>query len=111
MIVLDGSPVPQGEGAVSGMVSGIFRHLHPQSFEWAKFREECICLVCEKLAVFPYEHYNQSNHNKHTNETVYVGGERRAVPKLSQRKTMVIVMHDRLMFSNTQFEVVEHISS
>jgi len=26
---LDGVHVPQGEGAVSGMVSGIFRHLRP----------------------------------------------------------------------------------
>jgi len=28
--------VPQGEGAVSGMVSDIFRNLHPHSFEWVK---------------------------------------------------------------------------
>jgi len=30
--VLDGVHMPQGEGAVSG----IFRHLHPHLFEWAK---------------------------------------------------------------------------
>jgi len=35
--VLDGVHVPQGEGAVSGMVSGIFRHLHPIRLnEWAE---------------------------------------------------------------------------
>jgi len=28
--------VPQGEGAVSGMVSVIFQHLHLHLFEWAK---------------------------------------------------------------------------
>jgi len=27
MTVLDGSPVPQGEGAVSGMVSSLFRNV------------------------------------------------------------------------------------
>jgi len=44
-------------------------------------------------------------------QTVYEDGERRALPKLSQRKTMLIVKDDVLMFSNTQFEMVEHISS
>jgi len=31
--VLDWVHVPQGEGAVSGMVSGIFQHLRPHSFQ------------------------------------------------------------------------------
>jgi len=39
--------VPEEEEAVSGMVSGIFRH----------FCQKCIRLVCEKLAVFPYARY------------------------------------------------------
>jgi len=34
--VLDGVHVRQGKGAVSGMVSGILRHLRPQLFEWAE---------------------------------------------------------------------------
>jgi len=34
--VLDEVHVSQGEGSVSGMVSGIFRHFRPHSFEWAK---------------------------------------------------------------------------
>jgi len=29
--------VLQGEGAVSGTVSGIFRHLRPRAFEWAEY--------------------------------------------------------------------------
>jgi len=34
--VLDGVHVSQGEGVVSGMVSGILRHLNPHLFEWAE---------------------------------------------------------------------------
>jgi len=34
--VLDGVHMPQGEGAVSGMDSGIFRNLRPHSFERAE---------------------------------------------------------------------------
>ena len=34
--VLDGVHMPQREGAVSGMDSGIFRHLRPHSFERAE---------------------------------------------------------------------------
>ena len=35
------------------------------------------------------------------NETVYTRGEPRALPKLSQRKTIVIVKDHGVMFSNT----------
>jgi len=52
-----GSTCLKGEWAVSGMVSGIFRHLRLHSFEWGKWREKCTRLVCEKLTVFPYGHY------------------------------------------------------
>ena len=48
--VLDGSPVPQREGAVSGMVSGIFRHLRHIGFNGQND-------VCEKLTIFPYAEY------------------------------------------------------
>ena len=60
--VFDGVHVPQGEGAVSGTVSDIFRHLRHHSFEWADrriVRREIayIRLVYEKLTMFPYGQY------------------------------------------------------
>jgi len=45
--------VPPGEGAVSGTVSVIFRHIYGRS----DVRNTCIRLVCEELAVFPYARY------------------------------------------------------
>jgi len=46
--------VPQGEGAVFGIVSGIFRRLHMHCFNRQHDAEKCIRLVCEKLKIFPY---------------------------------------------------------
>jgi len=58
--VLDWVHVPQAEGAVYGMVSGIFQHLRPIRFNgWNDilFSEKCIGLVCEKLTIFRYGQY------------------------------------------------------
>ena len=55
--VLDGIHVRQGEGAVSGMVSGIFGICACIGFNRRDDAEKCIRLVCEKLAVFPYARY------------------------------------------------------
>jgi len=52
--VLDGSPRASREGAVSGMVSGIFRHLRHILFNG---RNDDDRLVCEKLTIFPYAEY------------------------------------------------------
>jgi len=43
--VLDGSPRASREGAVSGMVSGIFRHLCTHCFNRRHDAEKCIRLV------------------------------------------------------------------
>jgi len=56
--VLDGVHVPQGEWAVSSMISGIFRHLRglrPFRLNGRNdvlFVDKCIQLVCEKLTIF-----------------------------------------------------------
>ena len=49
--------MPQGEGSVSGMVSGIFRHLHHILFNGRNNVLIADRLVCEKLAIFPYAEY------------------------------------------------------
>ena len=56
--------VPQGEGAVSGMVFGVLRNFRPIGyFTMATYGYTDIGLlidnrlVCEKLAVFPYARY------------------------------------------------------
>jgi len=57
---LDEVHVSQEEGAVSGMVSGIFWHLRPIRLNERNdvlFAEKCIQLVCEKLTIFPYGQY------------------------------------------------------
>ena len=46
--------MPQGEGAITGVVSGIFRHLRMHCFNRRHDAEKCIRLVCEKLTIFPY---------------------------------------------------------
>ena len=48
--------MPRGEGAVSGVVSGIVRHFRPILYN-GDIRIDNR-LVCEKLAVFPYARYN-----------------------------------------------------
>jgi len=49
--------VPQGEGAVSGLVLGNFGICACIGFNRRDDAEKCIQLVCEKLAVFPYALY------------------------------------------------------
>ena len=49
--------VPQGEGAVSGLVSGKFGICACVGFNARDDAEKCIRLVCEKLAVFPHAQY------------------------------------------------------
>jgi len=49
--------VLQAEGAVSGMVSGIFRKFGSIDFNRRHDVEKCIRLVCEKLRVFSYAQY------------------------------------------------------
>ena len=49
--------MPQKEGAVSGMVSGIFRNLRCILFNGGNDVLIDDRLVCEKLTVFPYADY------------------------------------------------------
>ena len=49
--------MPQGEEAVSGLVSGNFGIFACIGFNRRDDAEKCIRLVCEKLAVFPYARY------------------------------------------------------
>jgi len=46
--------VPQGEGAVSGMVSGILRNLRHIRLNRRNDVLTADRLVCEKLTIFPY---------------------------------------------------------
>jgi len=52
-----GVHLPEGEGAVSGMDSGIFGICACIGFNRRDDVEKCIRLVCEKLAIFPYARY------------------------------------------------------
>jgi len=49
--------VPQWEGAVSGMISGNFRHFRPILFNGGNDVLIDDRLVCEKLTIFPYADY------------------------------------------------------
>jgi len=55
--VLDGVHVPQGVGAVSGIVSGICAPIRLNGRNDVLYIEKCIRLVCEKLTVFLYGQY------------------------------------------------------
>jgi len=55
--VLDGSPHASREGAVSGMVSGIFWHCRRIVFNGGNDVLISDQLVCEKLTIFPHADY------------------------------------------------------
>ena len=46
--------MPQGEGAGSGMVSGIFSEFASYCLQWGSDVLIDDRLVCEKLTIFPY---------------------------------------------------------
>jgi len=54
---LMGVHMTRGEGEVLKGFGELSRHW----FEWRIFKQKCICLVCEKLTIFPYGQYVVGN--------------------------------------------------